>query len=171
MIWEQLNNDKQETSAGVIGFYEYSFLGIKKYKVLLTQNSKSLKWGFPKGHIEYRELCYQTAKREVFEETGQMVEKILPFTFESNYVLDGGVNKKVIYFLATFSKKQKVNISDPLISQAKFVSMDKVMNYLSFKQDKNNFKNTLDLLQKDKDLFKKEYKMKDLLQPWELNIE
>ncbi len=41
------------------------------FRVLLVQDAKTQKWGFPKGHREdYDENDVQTAIREVYEETG-----------------------------------------------------------------------------------------------------
>jgi 8-oxo-dGTP pyrophosphatase MutT (NUDIX family) len=40
----------------------------KKY--LLVYGKKSQKWGFPKGHMEKGESEEETARRELFEETG-----------------------------------------------------------------------------------------------------
>lgn len=41
-----------------------------KEKIFLVYGKKSLKWGFPKGHMEENETEEETAKREFFEETG-----------------------------------------------------------------------------------------------------
>jgi 8-oxo-dGTP pyrophosphatase MutT (NUDIX family) len=38
--------------------------------VLLVQGRKSKKWGFPKGHQHEDETIFQTAQREMMEETG-----------------------------------------------------------------------------------------------------
>lgn len=47
------------------------------FRVLLVQDAKTQKWGFPKGHREtFDENDVQTAIREVQEETG-----ILPFSY------------------------------------------------------------------------------------------
>jgi len=34
------------------------------------------KWSFPKGHIELNETPYECAKREIYEETGLIIENI-----------------------------------------------------------------------------------------------
>lgn len=71
-------------------------------------------WDFPKGHIEKGEKEIDTAKREVFEETGLKDIKIIPgfketikyfFNFKNQKIL-----KFVTFYLAeTFEKKVKIS--------------------------------------------------------------
>jgi 8-oxo-dGTP pyrophosphatase MutT (NUDIX family) len=37
---------------------------------LLVYSARNKEWGFPKGHIEEGETDKETARREIFEETG-----------------------------------------------------------------------------------------------------
>jgi len=44
--------------------------------ILLVFGKKSLKWGFPKGHMEPGETEEETAIRELFEETGILLKSL-----------------------------------------------------------------------------------------------
>lgn len=55
-------NMSQFTSAGIILKHNS--------RLLLVQGSVSIKWGFPKGHVEPGETLFDTACRELLEETG-----------------------------------------------------------------------------------------------------
>ena len=61
-------------------------------------------WGFPKGHPEVGELPLKAATRELLEETGLHIKKVLfTNTPEENYFFyfqGEQISKKVIYFIA-----------------------------------------------------------------------
>ncbi|MCA6071866.1 MAG: NUDIX domain-containing protein [Endomicrobium sp.] len=69
---------------------------------LLVLSKISEKWGFPKGHVENGETEIETAKREIFEETGiKNLKFINNFRQEDVYIIkDATVEKHNIYFLA-----------------------------------------------------------------------
>lgn len=99
----------EERSAGAIVFYEK--FGARKYLLLKHHRGH---WDLPKGNIEAGEIPIETAKREVFEETGigrlrfyeGFVKKI-----EYHYRRkEGLVHKTVIFFLAE-SPVKNVKIS------------------------------------------------------------
>lgn len=50
--------------------------------VLLVRGRRSGKWSFPKGHMEGSELALETAKRELYEETGIAVSDRRPIGFQ-----------------------------------------------------------------------------------------
>ena len=58
--------------------------------------------GFPKGHVENGENETETALRETFEETSVRVVIDESFRREIVYRLSSGVEKTVVYFLASF---------------------------------------------------------------------
>ncbi|MDD6214217.1 MAG: NUDIX domain-containing protein [Firmicutes bacterium] len=75
--------------------------GRTEYLLVLNQKGKAIgHWGFPKGHVEANETEHETAKREIFEETGIKAEFIDGFREVSTYSPEEGVTKDVVYFLA-----------------------------------------------------------------------
>ena len=67
-------------------------------------------WDFPKGHMEYQEDEFQTAIREVKEETNLDVELFKEYRYEIHYSPKENVDKTVVFFLAK-------NKSNTLIKQ------------------------------------------------------
>ena len=57
-------------------------------------------WDFPKGHMEYQEDEFQTAIREVKEETNLDVELFKEYRYEIHYSPKENVYKTVVFFLA-----------------------------------------------------------------------
>ena len=57
-------------------------------------------WDFPKGHMEYQEDEFQTAIREVKEETNLDVELFKEYRYEIHYSPKENVDKTVVFFLA-----------------------------------------------------------------------
>lgn len=79
-------------------------INMNDFEILLVRGKKSKKWGFPKGHMEFGETEQETAKRELFEETG----------IELNVELKNRIRyKNNVYFFAYVEKsKTKINIQD-----------------------------------------------------------
>ena len=69
---------------------------------LLVLSKISEKWGFPKGRVENGETEIETARREIFEETGiRNLKFINNFRWEDVYMIkDKSVEKRNVYFLA-----------------------------------------------------------------------
>ena len=90
-----------------------------------SNEGKRGQWGFAKGHVEEGETEIQTAKREIFEETGIKDLKFTPgfkrlekYFFKKSYGLVGEAKKKapwvfklVVFFLAE-TRTKDVKISD-----------------------------------------------------------
>ncbi|WP_165423674.1 NUDIX hydrolase [Ktedonosporobacter rubrisoli] len=92
-----------------------------KLKIALAQHQKSPDdWALPKGHVEPGETIEQTARREVYEETGlsniQLIKYLGLVTRQS--VRDTGVIqlKKIHYYLAY----SPIGHSEELPTDAKF---------------------------------------------------
>ena len=64
-------------------------------------------YSFPKGHTEGNETELETAKREIFEETGLQPVFIKGFREKDEYELaeKPGTRKRVTYFLANFQNE------------------------------------------------------------------
>ena len=97
---------RHEKSCGAVVFRENKFL--------LLRNSWSKNWGVPQGHTEKGETEEETARREIFEETGLSNLRFLPGFRQINHFslyLDGKkVSKEVVFFLAE-SRAGEVKLS------------------------------------------------------------
>lgn len=86
----------------------------KLYTLMIRQNQGH--WCFPKGHVENGENEYETAEREVREETGLDVSFIDGFRESVVYSPRENVMKEAVYFLAEpcggNEKKQDEEISE-----------------------------------------------------------
>jgi len=92
---------KKDTSIGAVIYKQDK----DKILFLIIKHAKG-HWAFPKGHCENGETEIQTAKRELFEETG--IDNI--YIRDENIMLEeyysfnnpdtGIINKKVKYFIA-----------------------------------------------------------------------
>lgn len=91
---------QEETSCGVIPLQKLP----NGWHVLLIQHHAGHYWSFPKGHAELDEDTLQTAVRELHEETGLTITKLLsetPIVEKYQFVKTGKViHKTVIYFAA-----------------------------------------------------------------------
>ena len=86
----------------------------KVYTLMIRQNQGH--WCFPKGHVEGEENEFETAEREVLEETGLKVRFIDGFRESVVYSPRDNVLKEAVYFLAEpcggKEKKQDEEISE-----------------------------------------------------------
>lgn len=89
-------NSLYQKSAGMV-VYRKAPTGIE---YLLLFQKRSGTWSFPKGHMEMCETEIQTAKREVFEETGQRLKPHKNFRQSVTYRLAAPCRKTVVLFLA-----------------------------------------------------------------------
>ena len=107
--------------------------GVRKF-ILITNISGHI--GFPKGHIEVNEDEKQTALREVYEETGVKTSIIDGFRESYNYLINGFIKKKAVYYLAPFEEKDiKMNIME--ISEYRLVTLEEALSILNFKHDRD----------------------------------
>ena len=101
--------------------------------------------GFPKGHIEKGEGEKDTALREVYEETGVKTTIIDGFRETYNYLINGFIHKKAVYFLAAFDEKDIcMNIRE--ISEYKLLNFEQALAALNFKHDKDILRKAEELL-------------------------
>ena len=120
-----------ESSCGAVVYREDN--GTKKY--LLIRNKRSAHWGFPKGHIEQGESEIDTAKREVFEETGIKIEVLPDFAKHSEYTIQGKIEKSVTIFLAkTIETDYKMQVEE--IEECGWFGYDDAMQTLNYENDK-----------------------------------
>lgn len=123
----------QEHSVGIILF--------NKDKYLLLHYSAG-HWGYVKGNVEKTEEPIDTARRELFEETGIrsfFLVKDFQEKEEYFYKKEGKtVHKEVLYFLAE-TQEEQVTLSQEH-TDYKWLSFQEAMNLLSFPQAKELLK-------------------------------
>ncbi len=133
-------------SAGAIVFRKIK----KEIKYLLLKHIKNgTHWGFPKGRIEEREEIKETALREVREETGLKIKKLIgEFKWEENYSFINKegikIKKKVIYFLAEI-EEEKTRLSKEH-SKIGWFSFNEALKKLEEPSLKNLLKKVDDLI-------------------------
>lgn len=121
----------KEYSCGAILFcYDEN---VRKY-VLVQEASGS--YGFPKGHNENDETDIETAKREIFEETGIVPEFIPNMKRTIRYKLMNDSEKEVTFFVAKY-KDQEFNSTDKTILAIKKFDYKAAKSVLKFNELKN----------------------------------
>lgn len=121
--------------------HSYGIVPLKKkgddWNVLIVQLHAG-HWGFPKGHPDPHETPLETAQRELFEETGLTISKLLTDqTLEESYffkVKGDLIHKKVTYFIAQVHGQ--VKIMEEEIRDYKWVPLSEAVNYVTFDQAK-----------------------------------
>lgn len=141
---------KREFSAGGIVFKR-----VKTHNLLwlVAQHSQHKGWVFPKGLIgdqKVGESSAETAVREVEEETGVKAKIIKKLKKPAIYfyVWQGEKRiKTVSYFLMEFTGGD-INNHDFEMTKIEWWPKEKVEKELTYKSDKEAFKETLDLVKK-----------------------
>ena len=132
--------NKTITAGGII---------INEYNEIVIVNQNHDSWSLPKGHVEKNETVFETAKREIYEETGlSNLEFIKELGNYERYriSLDGTddlTELKVIYMFLFKAKKQKLEPIDPNNPEAKWIKPEEVIDYLTHQKDKDFFNDQL----------------------------
>lgn len=113
---------KKEKSCGAIIINENKILVVKQ---------KSGFYGFPKGHIEKNETEKITAIREVKEETNIDIEIDDNLRFSIFYLVNGNINKEVVYFVG-YPKNTNIKIQEQELESAQWLDIEKVEEILTF---------------------------------------
>jgi 8-oxo-dGTP pyrophosphatase MutT (NUDIX family) len=121
---------------------------------LLVNSKLNRIWGFPKGHIENSESETETARREIFEETGiKNIEFIKNFRQEDIYIINGAsshtnerqVEKHSIYFLAS-ALENTSGFDKNEILELKWVDINQAQDLLSFTNQKKIINSAYNLI-------------------------
>jgi 8-oxo-dGTP pyrophosphatase MutT (NUDIX family) len=96
-------------------------------------------WAFPKGHPDKGETPMQTAKRELFEETGVvnitlLSDKIL---LKDKYFFSGKnreLIKKVVDYYIAETEDEKVKIDEDEITDYRWCTYEEALKYLTHKE-------------------------------------
>lgn len=104
------------------------------FYILLVKNSKGGHWGLPKGTPEKDEKPIDTARRELFEETGiKDVDVKIEVAFEEKYDFEQNGNiysKTNTYYLGFVDEMIEGDQLDG-IDELKWVKMDEAQNILT----------------------------------------
>ncbi len=101
--------DGREKSCGAVVFTEAD--GVIRYLIVCGNSGN---YSFPKGHIEAGEDEYETALREIFEETGLRPAFVDGFRMTEAYRVKNGRMKDVVYYLARFGDEPVVPPEDEI---------------------------------------------------------
>ncbi len=140
-----MNNKKTkqvECAGGIV-------INDKQEVVIVNQNHDS--YSLPKGHVDQGENYLETAKREIYEETGiKYLEYIKDLGSYSRYRigLDGSDDKsemKTIFVFLFHTNQVSLVPVDPNNPFALWVNHSRVHEYLTHKEDKIFYNDTLKL--------------------------
>ncbi len=135
---------RKVTSAGGV-----VFRGCRRPRVLLIMPAKGKRrrWSLPKGRVEPGERYWQTARREVREETGVNVKVLDPIERVRYYFMahdDEGVevNKRVHYFLMRYEGGElRPQLEE--VRRARWFPVDEVERLLAFENERRVFRAAL----------------------------
>lgn len=125
---------KKEKSCGTI---TYKINNGRRYYLLVHHNAGH--WGFPKGHVESGETEYETAIRETKEETDIDTEIVTDFRKVITYSPKENTIKDVVYFIGRASN-DKYHNQESEVSEVRWVSEDKVLDLISYQDEKTIYK-------------------------------
>lgn len=104
-----MSSMKRAFSCGVIPIHVND---TGEMKVLLVQGYGGF-WGMPKGHKEARENDFETAIRELYEETRIICQKYLDILLEETYTINrkqrSDVEKTVSYYIGIVEEPQVIS--------------------------------------------------------------
>lgn len=106
-------------------------------EILLIQSRQGGHWSFPKGHMEPGETELDTARREVREETGLLVEPLPDLRGTVAYRLPNGREKTVIYFGGLLSPDSaEPHPQQEEIAALQWASLDEAASLLTYANDR-----------------------------------
>jgi len=121
----------KEKSCGAI-VYRIATKG--ELQILLIRHRNGGHWSFPKGHMEFGESEFETAHREIREETGLSVTLQDGFRQSVVYSPKPNTQKEVIYFLGEAQSAETV-LQEEEVSEAVWVNISEAENLVTFEND------------------------------------
>ena len=117
-----------EKSCGFVVYRESS--GVREYLLVSALNGK---YGFPKGHVERGETEYETAVRELKEETNLEVRFVDGFRRQIEYRLPQkrDTMKRCVYFLGEYTEGEIICQEEEVLD-AVFVDFDRAIEMIPF---------------------------------------
>ena len=118
-----------------------------QYYILMIRHKAGGNRSFPKGHVEEGETEYETALREVMEETSSRIAIVSDFRATVNYRPSPGVMKEVVYFLA-FTTSADIKAREGEIAEVEWVPLEKAEESLAHDNDKTVFRAAMERMQR-----------------------
>ena len=118
-----------------------------QYYILMIRHKAGGNRSFPKGHVEAGETEYETALREVMEETSSRIAIVSDFRATVNYRPSPGVMKEVVYFLA-FTTSADIKAREGEIAEVEWVPLEKAEECLAHENDKTVFRAAMERMQR-----------------------
>ena len=118
-----------------------------QYYILMIRHKAGGNRSFPKGHVEEGETEYETALREVMEETSSRIAIVSDFRATVNYRPSPGVMKEVVYFLA-FTTSADIQAREGEIAEVEWVPLEKAEECLAHDNDKTVFRAAMERMQR-----------------------
>ena len=117
------------------------------YYILMIRHKAGGNRSFPKGHVEEGETEYETALREVMEETSSRIAIVSDFRATLSYRPSPGVIKEVVYFLA-FTTSADIKAREGEIAEVEWVPLEKAEECLAHDNDKTVFRAAMERMQR-----------------------
>lgn len=117
-------------------------------KLVLLKHKNGGFWGFPKGHREKEETPFEAAQRELYEETGLQIKRVLlekPLTSNYEYLDEKQTIKKTVYFFVCETTSE-VEIDYKEIIDYSVCSFEMALKTISYAQGKALLKEFSDKL-------------------------
>ncbi|MBP5091132.1 MAG: tyrosine-protein phosphatase [Bacilli bacterium] len=122
---------KQEKSCGAVVMHGDKYL---------IEHMRAGHWSIPKGHVEPSdEDDFDTARREIIEETKLNPTFIPGFSCAINYSPKEGSAKRVVFFMAEVDSEDAVP-QEAEVQEVLFVSFEEALSLLTHESDKNVLK-------------------------------
>ena len=125
---------KKEKSCGIVVF--------DNNKVLIIHHNNG-HYGFPKGHVEENETEYETAIREVKEETNCDAKIIDGFRSVITYSPRENVMKDVVFFVGE-PLTNTLKPQEEEVSEAVFVDMYDALNIVTYQEETDVLKKAIE---------------------------
>lgn len=123
---------KREKSCGAVVYRLHD----GSLELLLIRHRFGGHWSFPKGHVEAGENEFETATREVKEETGVSIKLREGFRESVEYFPKPYIKKQVVYFLGQ-ALGDELHRQEEEISELRWVPIDEAQRMVTFANDKN----------------------------------
>lgn len=109
-----------------------------QYLYLIIKNLYGKHYGFPKGHVEKDEEFWETATREILEETGIKAEIVSTNYVTNSYFVSADTFKDVHYFLAK-AETTDIRCQASEVEQAAWLPAKDILMLLTYENDKQIF--------------------------------